>query len=65
MGLIGIPLGILCGIIAVFILVNLVNAILGDTLFNSIDGIVFKISLIPILISIVLGFVTIYFSIYS
>lgn len=62
LGLIGIPLGILCGIIAVFILVNLVNAILGDTLFNSIDGIVFKISLIPILISIVLGFVTIYFS---
>ncbi|MBO5376192.1 MAG: ABC transporter permease [Bacilli bacterium] len=62
LGLIGIPLGILCGIIAVFILVNLVNVILEDVLFNSIDGMVFKISLMPILISILLGFVTIYFS---
>ncbi len=62
LGLIGIPLGILCGIIAVFILIKLVNTILGDFLFNSIDGMVFKISILPVLISILLGFVTIYFS---
>lgn len=62
LGLIGIPIGILCGVIAVFILIQIVNAILGDFLFNSVDGIVFKISLLPILVSIVLGFVTIYLS---
>lgn len=62
LGLIGIPLGILCGIIAVFILIQVVNALLGDTLFNNIDGLVFKISIIPVVVSVLLGFVTIYFS---
>ena len=62
LGLIGIPIGILCGVIAVFILIKIVNTLLGDFLFNSVDGIVFKISLLPILVSIVLGFVTIYLS---
>ncbi len=62
LGLIGIPLGILCGVLAVFILIKVVNILLGDFLFNNIDGIVFKISILPILISIILGFVTIYFS---
>ena len=62
LGLIGIPLGILCGIIAVFILIQVVNALLGGTLFNNIDGLVFKISIIPVVVSVLLGFVTIYFS---
>lgn len=62
LGGIAVPIGILCGIIAVFILVQVVNCIMGDSLFNNIDGIMFKISLIPILLSIVLGFVTIYLS---
>ena len=31
-------------------------------MFNNIDGIVFKVSFVAIIISIILGFVTIYFS---
>ena len=62
LGLVGIPLGIISGILAVYVIVNIVNSIVGDFLFNSIEGIVFKVSIIPVLISILLGYVTIYFS---
>ncbi len=62
LGLIAIPIGIMCGIIAVFVLLKIVNLLLGDFLFNNIDGMVFKVSFIAIIISIILGFVTIYFS---
>ena len=65
LGMIAIPLGILCGLLAVFILIKIVNILLGDFLFNSIDGIVFKVSILSIIISIVLGFITIYFSVIS
>lgn len=62
LGSIAIPIGIICGIIAVFVLLKIVNLFLGDFLFNNIDGMVFKVSFIAIIISIILGFVTIYFS---
>ena len=62
LGLIAIPIGIMCGIIAVFVLLKVVNLFLGDFLFNNIDGMVFKVSFVAIIISIILGFVTIYFS---
>lgn len=62
LGLIAIPIGIMCGIIAVFVLLKIVNLFLGDFLFNNIDGMVFKVSFMAIIISIILGFVTIYFS---
>lgn len=62
LGLIAIPIGIICGIIAVFVLLKIVNLFLGDFLFNNIDGMVFKVSFVAIIISIILGFVTIYFS---
>lgn len=62
LGLIAIPIGIMCGIIAVFVLLKIVNLFLGDFLFNNIDGMVFKVSFVAIIISIILGFVTIYFS---
>lgn len=62
LGLIAIPIGIICGIIAVFVLLKIVNLLLGEYLFNNIDGMVFKVSFISIIISIILGFVTIYFS---
>ena len=61
-GIIGIPLGILSGLFADFILLKIVNALLGDFLFANLDGIVFKTSILPILISIILGFLTIYLS---
>ena len=60
--MIAIPIGIICGIIAVFVLLKIVNLLLGEYLFNNIDGMVFKVSFIAIIISIILGFVTIYFS---
>lgn len=62
LGLIAIPIGIMCGIIAVFVLLKIVNLFLEDFLFNNIDGMVFKVSFVAIIISIILGFVTIYFS---
>lgn len=62
LGLVAIPIGIICGIIAVFVLLKIVNLLLGEFLFNNIDGMVFKISFIAIVISVILGFITIYFS---
>lgn len=62
LGLIGIPLGILSGFFAVFVLIQIVNSLLGDYLLQHVDGLVFKISILPIILSAVLGFVTIYLS---
>lgn len=62
LGIIGIPLGILSGFFAVFILLKIVNMLIGEYLLSHVDGIVFKVSIIPIIISIVLGIVTIYLS---
>ena len=62
LGIIGIPLGILLGILAVFVLIPIINMIAGDYFLGNIDGIVFKVSAIPVVISCILGFVTIYLS---
>ncbi len=61
-GLIGIPLGILAGIFAVFVLIKIVNALIGEYMLGYVDGIILKVSIMPILLSIVLGIVTIYLS---
>lgn len=60
LGFIGIPLGVMFGILAVYILVIICNKILGGALLSS--GLVFHISIIPILVAVILGFLTIYFS---
>lgn len=62
LGIIGIPLGIISGIFAVFVLIQIVNSLLGNYLLAHVDGLVFKISILPILLSIILGIVTIYLS---
>ena len=62
LGLIGIPLGILSGILAVIILIKIVNVIAGELLFGNVDGIMLKVSIYPIILSVVLGIVTIYLS---
>lgn len=62
LGLIAIPLGILGGILADFILIKVVNFILGDYLFTNTEGLTFKITLLPVIVAIILGFITIYFS---
>ena len=62
LGIIAIPLGIVSGICAVYVLMQIVNSLVGSFLFDGIDGIIIKITFIPIVISIILGFVTIYLS---
>ncbi len=60
LGLIAIPIGILIGILAVIILVLLINLIIGDFLAGV--KFVYSVPLIPILVSIILASLTIYFS---
>lgn len=59
LGLIGIPLGILSGILADYILVIIINYIAN---FNDVKF-VFSISIWPVILSIILGAVTIYLSV--
>lgn len=59
-GLIAVPLGILCGIFANIVLIKILNILLGDYLNGF--GFVFNIPLLAIIISIVLSFVTIILS---
>lgn len=59
-GLIAIPLGILCGIIAIIVLLAIVNYLAGDMLFGTIF--VYSVPIYPILISIFVSFITIYLS---
>lgn len=62
LGVGGIPLGIISGFFAVFVLLQIVNNLLGEQLLAHVDGIVFKISILPILLSVILGIITIYLS---
>ena len=61
LGIIGIPLGILSGILAIFILVNLVNFILKDYI-SSGTLLVYNISWIAIVISALVSIITIWLS---
>ncbi len=62
LGIIGIPLGILSGLFADFILLKIVNALLGDYILSNVKNIGLTISIFAIILSIILGFVTIYLS---
>ena len=61
LGVIGIPLGILLGVFADYILVIIIN-VLGSSLFENLKF-VFSISVWPIIISIIMGSLTIYLSV--
>lgn len=61
LGLIGIPLGLLLGILASYILIIISNFFLADMLTEGLK-LVISYSWIAFLVAIVLGFVTIYFS---
>ena len=61
LGLIGIPLGILLGSLASFILVIVSNHFLNDMISDNLT-LQFSFSLIAIIVSIVLGIITIYIS---
>ena len=58
-GIIGIPLCILCGMLAVVILLQVVNVLLGDSLNEKC---VFSIPILAIIASIVISAITIYLS---
>ena len=62
LGLIGIPLGIACGVIASFILLKITNELIGKQFLGNINGITFRTSILAIVLSIILGFITIYLS---
>ena len=63
LGIIGIPIGILCGIFADFILCHVVNFLMPDFIRDT--AFVFSVPILPILLSIVLSSVTIYLSVIS
>ena len=61
LGIIAIPLGIIFGLLAAYILVIVSNILLGDMLTNSLN-LVFATSIYPFIVSILLGIITIYLS---
>lgn len=61
LGIAAIPLGVVSGIFADLILLKTVSALLGDFLFGA-KGLVLSVRMPLILLSALLGFVTIYFS---
>ena len=61
LGTIGIPLGILLGFIASYVLVLVSNFLLGNSLTEGLK-LEFEFSWIAVLVALVLGIVTIYFS---
>lgn len=63
LGLIGIPIGILCGMLAVFILCNVVNFLMPEFIRDT--TFVFSVTILPILLSVALAVITIYLSVIS
>lgn len=62
LGIISVPIGILCGILATFILMQVTTILVGKSFFTNEIKFVFNIPILAIVISIVLGFLTIYLS---
>lgn len=62
LGIISVPIGILCGILATFILMQVTTILVGKSFFSNEIKFVFNIPILAIILSIVLGFLTIYLS---
>ncbi|MGN0435407.1 MAG: ABC transporter permease [Wujia sp.] len=62
LGIIGIPLGVALGELAVFVLCKIVSFLLKDISENGNFYMVFSLPILPIAISVLLGVVTIYLS---
>lgn len=61
LSIIGIPLGVLSGILASFILIKVVNALIGNSMV--IEGfLIFRVSILAIIFSIILSVITIFLS---
>lgn len=61
LGFIGIPIGVLAGIVVDHFLIKICNVLLPPGTIQS-GELVLKISWIPVVVSVLLGFITIYFS---
>lgn len=61
LGCMGIPIGIVCGILASYILIKITNVLLGSA-FIMEGFLIFKVSISAILVSILLSSLTIYLS---
>ena len=61
LGLIGIPIGILCGMLATYILLKITTLLLGEQLLNGLK-LIFSMPIEAIIISILLGGITIFLS---
>ncbi len=62
LGLIAIPIGIICGYLASYILIIIMNAIMGESFLFGSTAVSFNFNLIPAVIAIVLAMLTIYLS---
>lgn len=62
LGLISIPLGILGGILATFVLIQISTALVGNVAFSDEIKFVFSMPIAVVIVSVILGFVTIYLS---
>lgn len=62
LGIISIPIGIFFGILATFILIQITTALVGNVAFSTEMKFIFNMPLEAIILSIILGFVTIYIS---
>lgn len=59
-GLIAVPLGIICGVVAIIILLQIVNYLLADNLGRF--HFVYNLPVVPMLIAVAISFLTIYLS---
>lgn len=62
LGVISIPIGILCGILATFILIQITTALIGSYVFSNEIKFVFSMPIVVVIASVILGLVTIYLS---
>lgn len=62
LGIISIPIGVLCGILATFILIQISTMLIGNIAFSDEIKFVFDMPALAVIISVVLGFVTIFLS---
>ncbi len=62
LGAISIPIGILCGIFATYVLIQITTALVGNIAFSEKIEFAFNIPLLAIVLSVLLGFVTIFLS---
>lgn len=53
-GSIGVPIGVVSGLLAIFVLLKIVNNIGGSYMFSGMDGISFGVNYIPVVVAVVL-----------